>query len=75
MALKVIWLPTAERNFQKVINYLLENWTTKEVENFVKSTDQTIQYIQLIPRLFRKSTKKNVYEAVITKHNIMIYQI
>ncbi len=72
MALKVIWLPTAERNFQKVVDYLIENWTTKDVENFVQSTNQTIKYIQLFPRIFRKSTKKNVYEAVITKHNLMI---
>ncbi len=75
MALKVIWLPKAEHNFQSVIDYLEGNWTIKEVQNFVQLTDKTIQYIKVFPRLFRKSKRKNVYEALITKHNLMIYQI
>ncbi len=75
MALKVIWLPKAENNFQIVIDYLESNWTTKEVQNFVQLTDKTIKYIKIFPRLFRKSKKNNVFEALITKHNLMIYQI
>ena len=58
MALKVIWLPKAEQNFQSVIDYLESNWTTKEVQNFVQLTDKTIQYIKIFPRLFSKSKKK-----------------
>lgn len=75
MALKVVWMPTAEVKFQKIVDYLIENWTEKEIFNLIQQTELTIELISNFPKLFRKSKKRNIYEAVITKHNMMIYQI
>jgi hypothetical protein len=36
MALKIVWLPRADNGLEKVINYLEENWTKKEILNLEK---------------------------------------
>ena len=75
MAFKIIWSPEATSDFDKVIDYLAENWTEREIEFFVKETNHVVQLISKNPYLFRGSEKKNIFEAVITKHNLLLYQL
>lgn len=39
------------------------------------ATDKTIRHISLNPEMFRKSNKIDVREALITKHNLLLYKI
>ena len=75
MAFKIIWSPEAISDFEKVIDYLSENWTDREIEFFVKETNHLIQLISKNPYLFRSSEKENIFEAVITKQNLLLYQL
>ena len=75
MAFQIIWSPQAETDFDRVIEYLFENWTEKEISFFVNETNKVIAMISKYPYIFRGSEKENVIEAVITKHNLLIYEI
>lgn len=75
MAKKIIWTPQAEESFKKVLIYLRANWTEKELLFFINKTETTISYISNNPKLFRKSVKMGFHEALITKHNLIIYKI
>ena len=75
MALKVFWTSDATESFNSAISYLESNWTDKEVRNFVKATDRTIVLISNFPRIFRRSAKKNIHQAVITKQTSLFYQV
>lgn len=75
MAFKIIWSPKAVDTFEDVIDYLQTNWTEKEIINFVAETEHIVHLISLNPHLFRSSEKENVFEAVITKHNLLLYQV
>lgn len=75
MAYKVIWLPKAEEQFENIIAYLQDKWTQKEISHFINKTERVIQLISSQPRLFRKSSKKNIHEVLITKHNLLIYRL
>ncbi len=75
MAYKITWSPRAEKRFDEIITYLLENWTEKEVRNFVLRTDEVLEMIVTYPSLYRKSEKKNIHEAILSKHNILIYKV
>lgn len=75
MAKKIIWTPEAIQSFQKTIEYLLENWSEREVENFVSKTDNIIEIISHQPYLYRQSIKIGFREAVVTKQNILVYII
>jgi len=73
MAKKIIWTPQAEETFEGILNYLEINWTEKEKRNFIVATDKIIQLISKQPDLFRKSNSLNTYEALVTKHNLLLY--
>ena len=75
MARQIIWLPKAEEKFDEIIAYLQNNWTEKEVSNFIKRTEKVLQLILAFPKLYRRSKRKNIYEAFITKHNLLLYRI
>ena len=75
MAFKIIWSPKATKTFDKVIDYLTANWTEKEITVFVKETDHVVYLICKNPYLFRGSEKENVFEGIITKHNLLLYQV
>jgi plasmid stabilization system protein ParE len=75
MAYKVIWAPKAIITFENVIDYLQSHWTEKQIKYFVERTDKTIHLISNNPYLFRGSEKEDLHEVVITKHNILLYQV
>jgi plasmid stabilization system protein ParE len=75
MGYEIIWSPEAIDSFDGVIDYLKERWTEKEAKKFVTITENTINHISQNPYLFKGSEKDNLREAVITKQNILLYQI
>ena len=76
MALNIIWSPRALDNFHEVISYLSKNWSAKVVRNFVSRTEKVIELISEHPEIFKQLTDRNpVREALITKHNLLLYQI
>ncbi|KQS23802.1 type II toxin-antitoxin system RelE/ParE family toxin [Dyadobacter sp. Leaf189] len=75
MALKIIWSPRALDNFQNVIAYLEESWDEQVIRTFVKRTEKIIKIVAEHPEIFRLvSKKRQIREAVITKHNLLIYK-
>jgi plasmid stabilization system protein ParE len=71
----VKWLPEAELTYALVLEYLDENWTTKEIEKFIDRTDEVINFISQNPEQYFYSKKKNSYRAVVTKHVSLYYKI
>ncbi len=75
MVKKIIWTPESEKTFELVLACLETNWTEREKKGFINATNKTIQIISFQPAIFRKSTKANFREALVTKHNLLIYKI
>lgn len=50
--MKVVWSPRARITFFRILDYLAENWTNKEVENFNERTENLVELIKKSPRLF-----------------------
>ena len=75
MAKEIKWTIEAENTFEKVIEYLNAEWTERKVANFINATNKTITYISENPLMFRQSKRQNIHEAVITKHNLLLYRI
>lgn len=75
MAYKIIWSPQAEITFDAIIDYLITEWSNKEIENLIISTQSKIALIAKNPYLFKGSEKENIHEVLITKHNLLLYQV
>ena len=72
---EVRWTNEAIFTFNNVIEYLKAKWTDKEIEKFVNATNKCVKFISQYPKLFRKTNIKNVHEALVTPHNLLIYKI
>jgi plasmid stabilization system protein ParE len=75
MAKEIIWSPRSKQTFAKVIEYLEQEWTEKEVIRFVAKVEKALSLITTGNIKFRSSGKENVHEVLITKHNLLIYRI
>jgi plasmid stabilization system protein ParE len=71
----VKWLPEAEMTYGLVLDYLEENWTSKEIVKFIDRTNEVINFISQNPKQYLYSKKKNSYRAVVTKHVSLYYKI
>lgn len=75
MAYEISWLPKAEERYQQIIDYLQQEWNDKVVIKFITVTQQKLSRVKLHPKMYRRSAKRNIYEALITKHNLLLHRI
>jgi plasmid stabilization system protein ParE len=71
---KVFWTNNALKDLRITLKYLKENWSEKEIVNFVRKLDKRLNLISINPKLYaRTRIKKNVRKSVLTKHNVIYY--
>ncbi len=73
MALVARWSKEAEDTFDGIIDYLEDNWSEKEIEDFVRKSHKVIGQIENNPYQFKASRFQEIRKAVITKHNSLFY--
>ncbi len=72
----IYWTNQALANVTSIVDYIKSKWTQKEFDNFLDEVERITKAIEHNPKLFRVSAKrKNMHLALITKHNMMIYQL
>jgi len=70
-----LWTEHALSELKDTLEYLKEKWTERELSNFSKELDHTIELISKNPELFQVSkTKKNVRRAVVARYNNIYYR-
>jgi len=75
MAYKIRWTPEAEETFDKIIEYLENRWTNREIVNFVKQTNYFLEQVSSHPVMFKSSSKREIRMGVISKQTSVFYQI
>lgn len=61
----VVWSPTAKLSYYQILEYLDENWTLKEMEFFIKRTQEVLNYISQNPLLYPYSKDSDIHRSVI----------
>ena len=76
MALKIVWTPRAEKGLDNVIEYLEQEWSSKEILALEKRILNLIERISKYPKIC-PSTKKypNVRKGLVDKNNYIVYRI
>lgn len=76
MEIKVKWSAQANLGLIKVLEYLSEEWTSKEIKNLQIAIEDAIKNIKRFPELFPASkSNPNLRKAIIDKNNYMIYKV
>lgn len=76
MALEIVWTEQAEKGLIRVLEYLNERWTTKEIVNLEKNLQDLLARISNYTDIYPVSAKyKNVHKGLIDKNNYIIYRV
>ncbi len=73
--MEIVWTETALESFFKVVDYLFDYWTNKEVEAFEFDVDQLIERIASFNQICPESKLFGYRKCVIDEHNSLIYHI
>ena len=75
MAIIIRWTDEARKTFDKNISYLLEEWTEREIRNFVKQTNYILSKIAAHPEMYTASAKNpKIRRAAINKYIVLYYR-
>lgn len=74
IVLTVLWSANAKRTYGKIIDYLAESWSKKEIGNLLDRTEKLITVLQQYPEMGRPSVKRRgVRIILLDKHTQMVY--
>lgn len=71
---KVLWSKESKLQLDKIIAYLRDEWTEKEVDKFIHKLRRFEKVVSEFPELYAGS-KAGIRRAVLTKHNSVVYRI
>jgi len=75
MALNIIWSKTAIKGYGKILRYLDDNWTKKEIENFEAGIKEFFTTLSTQPYVFQESKKKGIRKGPVNKLTIITYRV
>ena len=76
MNAKVVrWTPLANDSLEKIIKYLEENWTEKEIKNFLFLVNSTVLRLSKHPETSIAISGKIFRRAIVDKNNSLIFKI
>ncbi|HWZ36417.1 MAG TPA: type II toxin-antitoxin system RelE/ParE family toxin [Mucilaginibacter sp.] len=71
----VVLTPTALKNYDAVIEYLIENWGVSVVDDFIEKFKKTKSVLADYPEIYSFQNKaKQIQKCVLTRHNIIYFK-
>jgi plasmid stabilization system protein ParE len=75
MAVKLVWTKRAIQGYDRIIKYLDEEWSEKEVRTFVRETAKFFDLLKENPRMLEPTGQhKNLYRGPINRLTIVTYR-
>jgi len=75
VALEVVWTRQAAKGYARIIVFLEENWTQREVRQFEKLVADFLSRLGDHPELLKHSAKKDVRRGPIDRHTMLTYRV
>lgn len=73
---KIFWTDNALKELENTIEYLEENWNSREIKNLALKIEETLSFISQNPNLFQASEfRKDIYRAIILNYNTLYYRV
>jgi len=73
--MKIVWSETALETCFKVIDYLFEHWSTKEIEVFESNVDALIERIASFNQMCPESKLFGFRKCIIDENNSLVYKV
>lgn len=73
--MEIVWTDVALETFFKVVDYLHDHWSIKEIEAFENNVDELIERIATFNQICPESKLFGYRKCVIDEHNSLIYHV
>ena len=73
--MEIVWSETSLETFLKVVDYLFEKWTLKEIQIFETNVDSLLEKISINNELCPKSKIFGYRKCIIDDQNALVYSI
>ena len=75
MAVEIVWSKRAYQGYARIVKYLEEEWTEREVKKFVRETKRFFDLLKRNPRMLEPSkTHKDLYRGPVNRLTILTYR-
>lgn len=75
MAVKLVWSKRADQGYARIVKYLEEKWTDKEVRGFVQETNRFFELLKENPFLLEPTRNhKNLFHGPINRLTMLTYR-
>ena len=75
MAVKIVWSKRADEGYAKIVRHLKEEWTDKEIGNFIIETNHFFELLKENPQILEPTGNyKNLYRGPINRLTILTYR-
>lgn len=71
----IIWSPTANVTYLEILDYLKENWTSKELQAFIDRTEEVINYIDQNPSHYPYSKQSDSFKCIVVAQVSLFYRV
>ena len=73
--MEIVWTQTALETFFKVIDYLFDHWSIKEIETFENNVDELIERVASFNQICPESKLFGYRKCIVDEHNSLIYHV
>lgn len=74
MPYRINWTESAKKSFDDIIEYLLHDWTQKEVNQLIYRTERVLELLSNNPRIY-PVIHQDIRRCVLSKHNSLFFVI
>jgi plasmid stabilization system protein ParE len=75
MKKKIIWSDEAKADYTSNVDYLLQEWSIQDAQEFVDNVNDIISVLDQMPDMFPLSNYQKVRKGVVCKQISILYQV
>lgn len=72
---KIYWSELAKQDYWNNIDYLIEEWSTKDASAFIKKVEDYLNVIAKNPKTFTKTNYRNTHTVPIVSQVALFYRV
>ena len=75
MAVEIVWSKRADQGYARNVKYLEEEWSEREVQNFIRETKHFFDLLKHNPLMLEQyKSHKNLYRGLVNRLAILTYR-
>lgn len=71
---QIFWTTAAKKSYEEVIEFLSQNWSQKEIEQFISRTEEVLLLMSNNPNIY-PVVGPDLHRCILSKHNSLFFKI